>query len=348
MTPLAVTVRRRLPAVSLYPLRRLLDDVGIIEHATYDRPDPHSGHCIDDAGRALTVACMVPSDPLAGELAGSCVGFLERMYLGSGRFRLRDVVREGVTASDDGSARAFHGLGVAVEHAPWKSVRTRARRLFEDIVAFESVHLRAIAHAVLGATSVVTERPPGLERFVDRMAVALDQPWSGRDWPWPETRLTYGNAVIPHAMLAIAARRGDGVMAERALHMLGWLLDLDTRDGHFSPTPVGGWSRGEPRPAFDQQPIEAWTTADACRLAVEFTDDARWGRGIELAAGWFAGDNDVGVAMWDPVTGRSYDGLERDGVNRNEGAESALALVATRLDLDWLECRPYRSRSSTR
>jgi hypothetical protein len=180
------------------------------------------------------------------------------------------------------------------------------------------------------------------------MTVALDRPWSGRDWPWPETRLSYGNAVIPHAMLAIAARRGDEAQAERALHMLDWLLEVDTHDGHFSPVPVGGWGQGQPRPGFDQQPIDAWTTADACRFAVEFTGDARWARGIELAAGWFAGDNDVGIAMWDPATGRSYDGLHRDGVNQNEGAESALALIATRLDLDWLESRPYRSRRSTR
>jgi hypothetical protein len=41
--------------------------------------------------------------------------------------------------------------------------------------------------------------------------------------------------------------------------------------------------------------------------------------------------------MWDPSTGRAYDGLQRHGVNRNEGAESALALIGTLHDLARVE-----------
>ena len=44
---------------------------------------------------------------------------------------------------------------------------------------------------------------------------------------------------------------------------------------------------------------------------------------------WFLGDNDVRVAMFDPVTGGGYDGLEPGGHNDNQGAESTLALVST-------------------
>jgi hypothetical protein len=149
-------------------------------------------------------------------------------------------------------------------------------------------------------------------------------------------------------MLAVADRLGDRGTAERALRMLSWLLDVESASGHLSVTPAGGWGPGEPRPGFDQQPIEAWAIADACRCALAITGDHEWGRGIELAAGWFAGDNDVGVLMWDPATGRSYDGLHRDRANQNQGAESALALIGTRLDLDWLERWTYRSKRSTR
>jgi hypothetical protein len=34
--------------------------------------------------------------------------------------------------------------------------------------------------------------------------------------------------------------------------------------------------------------------------------------------------------MWDPATGGSYDGLEAEGVNLNQGAESTIALLSTR------------------
>ena len=91
--------------------------------------------------------------------------------------------------------------------------------------------------------------------------------------------------------------------------MLGWLLDLETRDGHLSVTPVGGWALGERRPGFDQQPIEVAALADACARAFRLTGDARWAQGVERAVGWFLGDNDAGTPLYDPSTGGGYDGL---------------------------------------
>ena len=41
------------------------------------------------------------------------------------------------------------------------------------------------------------------------------------------------------------------------------------------------------------------------------------------------GANDAGQLMWDPQTGGGFDGLHADGVNRNQGAESTLAVIAT-------------------
>ena len=69
--------------------------------------------------------------------------------------------------------------------------------------------------------------------------------------------------------------------------------------------------------------------ADACARADAVTGDTSWRRGIELAAGWFLGANDAGAVMWDSETGGGYDGLDADGANLNEGAESTLALIAT-------------------
>jgi hypothetical protein len=41
------------------------------------------------------------------------------------------------------------------------------------------------------------------------------------------------------------------------------------------------------------------------------------------------GGNDAGQLMWDPKTGGGFDGLRADGVNRNQGAESTLAVLST-------------------
>ncbi|MGB7877358.1 MAG: hypothetical protein WBL31_01260, partial [Ilumatobacteraceae bacterium] len=59
------------------------------------------------------------------------------------------------------------------------------------------------------------------------------------------------------------------------------------------------------------------------------TGDDSWRAGVDLAIGWFAGDNDVGATMWDLETSGGYDGLTPAGPNLNQGAESTLALIST-------------------
>jgi hypothetical protein len=75
---------------------------------------------------------------------------------------------------------------------------------------------------------------------------------------------------------------------------------------------------------------------EACARAFAYTGDRRWAEAARHSGAWFLGDNDVGVAVFDPATGGGFDGLEPDGVNRNEGAESTLAFVGTMLELQEL------------
>ena len=132
---------------------------------------------------------------------------------------------------------------------------------------------------------------------------------------------------------SVAIAMGKQHAADDALHLLRWLVDQETIDGHFSFTPVGGRGRDGLQPAFDQQPIEAWTMTEACARAFAFTGDRRWAEAAHRSGAWFLGDNDVRVAVFDPATGGGFDGLEPDGVNHNEGAESTLAFVGTMLQL---------------
>jgi hypothetical protein len=86
------------------------------------------------------------------------------------------------------------------------------------------------------------------------------------------------------------------------------------------------------------------------------TSDERYAMYAGLAASWFMGNNMAGVTIYDPETGRCFDGI--DGpvawrVNRNAGAESTiealLALLAIHrspvalrtLDYQQVEVRPY-------
>jgi hypothetical protein len=126
---------------------------------------------------------------------------------------------------------------------------------------------------------------------------------------------------------------GDAHRAGGALDQLRWHVERQTLAGHFGFAPVGGCDASATPPMFDQQHIEARAVASACARAFAYTRDHRWAEAVQRAATWFLGDNGVGVAVYDPVTCGGFDGLESSGVNRNEGAESSMALVGTMLDL---------------
>ena len=153
--------------------------------------------------------------------------------------------------------------------------------------------------------------------------------WTRPEWPWPEPRLRYANATLPETLLAAGALLGDAEAVSSGLALLRWLLDIETTGDHLSITPVGGWGFGEPRPGFDQQPIEVAALADACGRAYATTGDPQWRVGVDSCAAWFTGANDVGVSLLDAISGGGCDGLHPSGRNENQGAESTLALIST-------------------
>jgi hypothetical protein len=188
-----------------------------------------------------------------------------------------------------------------------------------------------MAFAALGAAEVLTVRSdhgPALD-LLKTAGAALSGISSDEAWPWPEPRLGYANARWAEALLAAGGGLDDDRLVDQGLRLLGWLLDLETTGDRLSLTPVGGWGPGEPRPGFDQQPIEAAALADACARAYLLTGDDRFLAGVNRAVAWFLGENDTHVPMYDRQTGGGYDGLERDGRNDNQGAESTIALIST-------------------
>ena len=69
--------------------------------------------------------------------------------------------------------------------------------------------------------------------------------------------------------------------------------------------------------------------ADACARAFARHRGRGWRDAVQRCAAWFSGANDVGVALYDPMSGGGCDGLERHGRNENQGAESTLAVLTT-------------------
>jgi hypothetical protein len=316
-------------------LASLSDDVGIFEHADGRTPRWEHGYCTDDNARLLVVACREPTpSPVVRDLASTALHFLSEAQSVDGRChnRLSTTRRwQDRPGLDDCWGRSLWGLGTAFARSPVDAISEEALVRFERAALKRSTWPHAMAFAGLGAAEVLTKQPSHTQArdlLLDAVSVA-GQREHAASWRWPQARLTYANAVLPEVMIAAGLAFGRSELLSDGLDLLAWLLDQETGDGHLSVTPAGGRSPGDPRPAFDQQPIEVAALADACARAAVATGEARWIQGLAAAVAWFLGDNDSNTVMFDDRTGGGFDGLTPSGANLNQGAESTLAAVST-------------------
>jgi len=232
---------------------------------------------------------------------------------------------------DDCWGRCIWGLGTAAARSDVTRVRQSAVVQFERAAQGRSTWPRAMAFAALGAAELLAVEPGhrAARDLIADYAAGVAEPNGDPGWPWPEPRLTYANAVLPEAMIAAGAALDDQSMRQHGLDLLAWLVEYETANGHLSPRPAAGRGPDDDKPAFDQQPIEVASLADACARAAGVDSDRIWADTVTSAVAWFQGDNDAAQLMWDPATGGGFDGLHRDGVNLNQGAESTLAVLST-------------------
>jgi len=313
----------------------MTDGRGTFEHADHTVARTELGYCADDMARVLVVATREPDpDTVVRSLARTAFRFLSDAQGVDGKVCNRMTERQrwhGRRGVEDCWGRSLWAFGTATARSNVGWLRQSALTLFEHGTEQRSPWPRAMAFAALGAAEVLTVRPAH-HRALDLLndaATVIGRAQVDTEWPWPEPHLSYANAVLPDAMLAIGTALHRDELVTEGLQLLDWLIALQTSEGHLSVVPVGGADRGDHAPRFDQQPIEAATLADACARAAAVTGDVVWNEHVQQAVAWFLGDNDSRSPMIDSVTGGGYDGLGPDGPNLNEGCESTLALIST-------------------
>ena len=65
----------------------------------------------------------------------------------------------------------------------------------------------------------------------------------------------------------------------------------------------------------------------------EITQDIYYQKHAYKAFDWFLGGNVLGRIMYDQSSGGCYDGLRENEINLNQGAESTLSYLLSRLSL---------------
>ena len=158
-----------------------------------------------------------------------------------------------------------------------------------------------------------------------------------RDWPYGALLPWARSRSLWHAWADQMA--GSLAEAGRVLGREDWVQVAVGETGRFTPHllaqggPENGWlpapsDRVQIAYGADATLQNLLRTAAAARRPA-FADLAG------IAGAWFFGNNPAGVAMYDPATGRTFDGINPDRtVNRNSGAESTIHGLLSMLALD--------------
>ncbi len=342
------------PRVDLRHLQRMTDDTGLFQHAKYHVPDAEHGYCIDDNARALIAAVLyehLHHDGACAELLDRYLAFVVNALNKDGCFRnfmsyerrwLEDV------GSDDSHCRALWSLGVASRFAPSERVKELAEVIFDRalpaVARFEHVHPMAYTLVALDERLAASGELDACREQQRAIGDRFYEVWrsnAGDGWPWWVNMLTWGNAKLPHALLVTGRALGRDDMVDAALRSLRWCIDVQTApEGHLSVIGNAGWlTRSGHHAKFDQQAIEAQCLVQAALAAAEVTGDEAWLNEAHRSYTWFTGRNDLGLSLIDEDTGGIYDGLQPEGLNKNQGAESYLAHLLAALELQLYDQR---------
>lgn len=322
-------------------VERMSDSTGMLQHSIYSIPDRRHGYCIDDNARALMLMCRIePLDEAVRDKWTSVyASFVQHAWNPEVR-RFRNFMNFDRSwcedaGSEDSNGRTLWALGVTASEARLQKHRDWAAVMFDRTgsMALELEAPRAHAFAMLGAAAMLKAHPEHalarsiLNRFGDELLQLLDRA-RRPEWKWFEIMLAYDNARLPEALIRAGLALGRDDFVRTGLETLEWIVERQTSpEGRFRAVGTESFGRAyaEPLP-FDQQPLEAQATIDACTAAYDAMHEERWVEEANRAYRWYLGVNDLDLPLATVSDGGCFDGLQPDGLNRNQGAESILAL----------------------
>ena len=334
-----------LPTFSLSHVKRLTDDTGIVQHAKYGIPNLKEGYCMDDNARALIMALLSYQQNKSKEaldLLPVYLSYIQYMQKEDGNFRnflsfTREYLDE--VGSEDSFGRTLWSLGYLIYSAPNNSYREFGLELFQRSVPhFKFLkYLRGIANTIIGIAYYL--KVHGQDEGMMQQLISLTNPLinafrehSDENWHWFENELTYDNAILPLALLHSCEITGDETVKAIALKSLKFLDKLTLSNGYLSPVGSDGWYVKDSSMAiYDQQAIETMAMVLMYFQAYQVTKELDFIRKMYLSYRWFLGENSLRVPLYDHETKGCCDGLQPDGLNRNQGAESTLAYLISHL-----------------
>ncbi|MEK9156449.1 MAG: glycosyltransferase [Patescibacteria group bacterium] len=334
--------RSRLPDLAELPstdhLIRLTDDIGIVQHALAQRPDYRFGYSIDDQARAA-IACggllKVKPDAKIESLLEIYLSYLDKAVDQDGvihNFLDQNEQYIDRVGSDDSIGRSFWALGYLADIPDLnKRLRDKILELLPRYRSrLSSSYTQSIAYNLLGFCYLRDREKAS--RLADILVERLRENSENGKWHWFDDRMTYGNGIIPYALLKAYRLLKKKEYLETALGAVEFLRTTCRYKG--IPLPIGqdGWyAKNGKKAIFDQQPLEAGDMVLLYNELYDLTNEQRYrDRAIEWL-GWYFGNNISSIVLYNNITHGVCDGLTRKGCNVNQGAESTAVYLLAHL-----------------
>ncbi|HPL72538.1 MAG TPA: glycosyltransferase, partial [Candidatus Pacearchaeota archaeon] len=313
-----IDISLKCPKLKLDHLKRLTDDYGIIQFANNTVPDISHGYSMDDNARALIVAVNEAED----DLANIYLNFIRNNQRKDGSFYNyvnKDRIVENGEIAEDVQGRVFWALG---KTSKGKDIFDKALPYIKNIKS-----PRAKAFAIMG----LKEEKELMKKFADDL-VNLFIKGKNKKWNWFEDCLTYSSSRIPEALLFAYSNLNEKKYLDVAQKSIDFLVSKTFSKNEYIPIGQNGWFlKNKRRALFDQQPEDPSSMVELLVYAYEITKKEEYKKKAIIAFEWFLGKNHLGQVVYDDSTGGCYDGLGKNSLNINQGAESTICYLMARI-----------------
>jgi hypothetical protein len=310
-------------------LNDLVDDFGIWQHTDGTNILYNEGYALDDAARGLLFT-LSNNDLDRSEVLFS---YIIKSQSSDGFYGFANQNRQfsPIIASDDATGQVVWAAGYAVSK---NFHNKKARQLIIDATSSlrSSKYVRGYAYALLGAIysdeKLANQYYEELKSFFDK---------KDDDWPWPESALRYGNAIVPYAFLRYSFVYSNKIAAKTGCKILRFLEERCTHNRQRGPIGnTNGWlPQGTDKvPTYSQQPIDSAYMLWAWLASYQLSGDESERQKANDWMKWFEGDNVAKTQMYDPRNMQCFDGINPESVNFHSGAESNICFLLSKYMLD--------------
>ncbi|WP_281323962.1 glycosyltransferase [Flavobacterium sp. IMCC34518] len=345
----------KIPEINLDHIKKLTTDFGMIQFSIINQPDIESGYTIDDNARAMVAMCEhfeLTKDKTDLDYIKIYLNFISSCLQENGSF-LNYVDEDGdfteqnnETNLEDSNGRAIWALGylISLESIlPTTLVEIAKSTLLHATVNVSKIHsTRAMAFIIKGlyyanSKEKSTTHIGIIKKLANRM-VEMYKHESNADWIWFESYLTYGNSILPEAMLCAYLSTGDTTYKTVAKISFDFLLSKIFKENSIKVISNKGWllkeDNTDKQVIGGEQPIDvAYTILALSKFSIAF-NNKEYSQKMKIAFSWFLGNNHLHQIIYNPCTGGCYDGLEDTYVNLNQGAESTVSYLMARLAIE--------------